>query len=204
MSAWHIPPSGGAWGGMRLGLGAGLLFFLFLLLPACRRTRPQLPSNKPLPVEVPALDAARMNREMAQREDSLITVYVAHHCPDMEKTGDGYWMRLERVTDGRRLALHDTCRVRCRLSALDGRVLEEMPPRTVVVGKKDIVPGLDAGLQQLRPGEGVLHHPEGVDLMPANIELSGLELKSPPKIMGKSFLEESSSIITGNCLSLSA
>ena len=153
LSAWHIPPSGGAWGGMRLGLGAGLLFFLLLLLPACRRTRPQLPSNKPLPVEVPALDAARMNREMAQREDSLITVYVAHHCPDMEKTGDGYWMRLERVADGRRIALHDTCRVRCRLSALDGRVLEEMPPRTVVVGKKDIVPGLDAGLQQLRPGE---------------------------------------------------
>lgn len=26
------------------------------------------------------------------------------------------------------------------------------------------------------PGEGILHHPEGVDLMPANIELSGLEV----------------------------
>lgn len=28
----------------------------------------------------------------------------------------------------------------------------------------------------LKPGEGILHHDEGVDLMPANIELSGMEV----------------------------
>lgn len=30
--------------------------------------------------------------------------------------------------------------------------------------------------QPIEPGEGILHHPEGVDLMPSNIELSGLEV----------------------------
>lgn len=30
--------------------------------------------------------------------------------------------------------------------------------------------------QPISPGEGILHHPEGVDLMPSNIELSGLEV----------------------------
>lgn len=30
--------------------------------------------------------------------------------------------------------------------------------------------------QLIAPGEGLLHHPEGVDLMPANIMLSGLEV----------------------------
>lgn len=30
--------------------------------------------------------------------------------------------------------------------------------------------------QPITPGEGLLHHPEGVDLMPANIMLSGLEV----------------------------
>lgn len=30
--------------------------------------------------------------------------------------------------------------------------------------------------QPIAPGEGILHHPEGVDLMPANIELSGFEV----------------------------
>lgn len=30
--------------------------------------------------------------------------------------------------------------------------------------------------QPIEPGEGILHHSEGVDLMPANIELSGMEV----------------------------
>ena len=30
--------------------------------------------------------------------------------------------------------------------------------------------------QPIRPGEGILHHAEGVDLIPANIELAGLEV----------------------------
>ena len=30
--------------------------------------------------------------------------------------------------------------------------------------------------QPIEPGEGILHHPEGIDLMPSNIELSGLEV----------------------------
>ena len=29
--------------------------------------------------------------------------------------------------------------------------------------------------QPIRPGEGILHHAEGVDLMPADIQLSGIE-----------------------------
>ena len=33
--------------------------------------------------------------------------------------------------------------------------------------------------EPLRPGEGILHHPEGVDLMPADIQLSGMGLLSP-------------------------
>lgn len=30
--------------------------------------------------------------------------------------------------------------------------------------------------QPIIPGEGILHHPEGVDLMPSNIQLSGMEV----------------------------
>ena len=30
--------------------------------------------------------------------------------------------------------------------------------------------------EPIAPGEGILHHPEGVDLMPANISLSGMEV----------------------------
>ena len=34
--------------------------------------------------------------------------------------------------------------------------------------------------EPLRPGEGILHHPEGVDLMPADIQLSGMEVSLVP------------------------
>ena len=30
--------------------------------------------------------------------------------------------------------------------------------------------------KEIHPGEGILHHPEGIDLMPSNITLSGLEI----------------------------
>ena len=30
--------------------------------------------------------------------------------------------------------------------------------------------------QSIQPGEGILHHAEGVDLIPANIELAGMEV----------------------------
>ena len=30
--------------------------------------------------------------------------------------------------------------------------------------------------QPIAPGEGILHHPEGIDLMPSNIALSGMEV----------------------------
>ena len=30
--------------------------------------------------------------------------------------------------------------------------------------------------EPIKPGEGIIHHPEGVDLMPANIQLSGMEV----------------------------
>ena len=30
--------------------------------------------------------------------------------------------------------------------------------------------------RSIPPGEGILHHAEGVDLIPANIELAGLEV----------------------------
>ena len=30
--------------------------------------------------------------------------------------------------------------------------------------------------QTITPGEGILHHPEGIDLIPADIQLSGMEV----------------------------
>ena len=45
--------------------------------------------------------------------------------------------------------------------------------------------------QPIVPGEGILHHAEGIDLMPSNIELSGMEV-SLVNAMSKHFLPHKS------------
>ena len=57
------------------------------------------------------------------------------------------------MVDNRKMALNPA--VSITLSDAMGRILMDEP---------------------LRPGEGILHHPEGVDLMPADIQLSGMEV----------------------------
>ena len=48
-------------------------------------------------------------------------------------------------------------------------------PDTLPVTLTDIM-GKILNDQPIAPGEGILHHPEGVDLMPSNIQLSGMEV----------------------------
>ena len=44
--------------------------------------------------------------------------------------------------------------------------------------------------EPISPGEGILHHAEGVDLMPANIELSGLEVSLVNTISRETVLKQ--------------
>ena len=44
--------------------------------------------------------------------------------------------------------------------------------------------------ETIKPGEGILHHDEGVDLMPANISLSGLEVSLVNAMSRESILKQ--------------
>ena len=48
------------------------------------------------------------------------------------------------------------------------------------------------------PGEGILHHPEGVDLMPANISLSGMEVSLVNVMSREQVLKEYIDSVKGN------
>ena len=52
--------------------------------------------------------------------------------------------------------------------------------------------------QPIAPGEGILHHPEGVDLMPANIELSGLEVSLVNAMSRETILRQYLDIVKQN------
>ena len=51
--------------------------------------------------------------------------------------------------------------------------------------------------EPLRPGEGILHHPEGVDLMPADIQLSGMEVSLVNAMSRETILRQYLSTVRG-------
>lgn len=52
--------------------------------------------------------------------------------------------------------------------------------------------------EPITPGEGILHHPEGVDLMPANISLSGMEVSLVNVMSREQVLKEYIDSVKGN------
>ena len=52
--------------------------------------------------------------------------------------------------------------------------------------------------EPIAPGEGILHHPEGVDLMPANISLSGMEVSLVNVMSREQVLKEYIDSVKGN------
>lgn len=52
--------------------------------------------------------------------------------------------------------------------------------------------------QEIAPGEGILHHIEGVDLMPANIELAGLEVSLVNAMSRESVLKQYLATVENN------
>ena len=61
---------------------------------------------------------------------------------------------------------------------------EELPVTIVDMMKKVV------DEKEIRPGEGILHHEEGIDLMPSSIELSGMEVALVNTISRETVLKE--------------
>lgn len=72
-------------------------------------------------------------------------------------------------------------------------------PRTdeIPVTVKDIMAKV-LSEERIEPGEGILHHKEGVDLLPANIELSGMELSLVNYMSREKVLKEYVDSVKGN------
>ncbi len=72
-------------------------------------------------------------------------------------------------------------------------------PRTdeIPVTVKDIMAKV-LSEERIEPGEGILHHKEGVDLLPANIELSGMELSLVNYMSREKVLKEYIDSVKGN------
>jgi len=123
-----------------------------ILLISCNKQAPQLPSNKGEVVDSNVVALLEINKELTNKEDSILKHFVEITNKDFKKQDIGFWYLIEQPTDGSLLKDQELCKFSSKIISLDGKVLEE-EVKQAVIGKKQLVTGLEEGLKLLRKGE---------------------------------------------------
>jgi FKBP-type peptidyl-prolyl cis-trans isomerase len=119
---------------------------------SCRKQAPQLPSNKVSAVDTNALFVLEMNKELALKEDSILKVYVSQSDALYEKDELGFWYRITKRTNGVWGSELKNCSFDYKMKLLNGEVLLE-ESKQAVLGRKELIVGLEEGLKLLRKGD---------------------------------------------------
>jgi len=137
-------------------LGFWAIIFI-ISFSSCQKPKPQLPSNKETKEEIqPLVDLVRMNKELIEKEDHFLDLYVQENEPTLKKTDTGFWYKKEQTTQSRFLKKDDVCVINYQLYSLAGDLLEEVVDLQIIVGKKELITGLDQGLELMGVGESAL------------------------------------------------
>lgn len=125
---------------------------MLILLPcSCRHSsrdgeRPQKPGKN---------EMAEMNRFLVQKDREIIMNYIERKGLKMKESPAGLWYVIEEEGEGNLLRDNDRIQIAYRCELIDGTFCyssDESGPMRVTVGKSDIEPGLNEGLQLLKPG----------------------------------------------------
>ena len=128
-----------------------LLIFCCLLL-SCTKQQPQLPSNKGVDIDRKAVSLLAINQNLAKKEDGIIKTIALQKDKAFKKSGIGFWYKIDRVGNGPKINDSTVCRFSCRLMSLKGKLLQR-DEKQIVIGKKQIVAGLEEGLKLMNEGD---------------------------------------------------
>jgi len=128
----------------------GLL--LSIVLCSCKKTQPQLPANKIVENNEDAQTLLEINKKLALREDSLLKIVVNKKDKSFVKSELGFWYKITNKTNGSLPKNNEQCEINYALKLLSGRVVLK-ESKKIVIGKKDIVPGIEEGVKLLKKGE---------------------------------------------------
>jgi len=128
-----------------------LALVFFCVFTSCKKQAPQLPSNKGDVVDENASTLLNINQNLAAKEDSILEEYTGQD-PEFKRSELGFWFKIEKRTDRPILKEKDNCSFTCRVSLLDGKLLQE-DEKNVIIGKKQLIVGLEEGLKLLHKGE---------------------------------------------------
>jgi FKBP-type peptidyl-prolyl cis-trans isomerase len=121
-------------------------------LTSCKRQAPQLPSNKNIPVDTAAASLLAINQDLTHKEDSLLEIYVKSKNETFKRSELGFWYKIAESGKGVKIEDKASCSFNYKLSILDGKEIENSK-KTAIIGKKQLVIGLEEGLKLLHTGD---------------------------------------------------
>ncbi len=100
-------------------------------------------------------ELADLNRYLVRKDRERIEGYIERRDLEMTESQTGLWYQIisqgrgDFLSDNQKIVMEYTC------SLLDGTKCyssEESGPEEMIIGRSDMVPGLDQGLKMLKPG----------------------------------------------------
>lgn len=135
-------------------LTVGFLLISFGL-PSCKKQAPQIPSNKIVIDNSDTQALLTINQDLAKKEDSILKLSVKKRDGKFIKNDLGFWYKIEQAGKGEKIIDKSTCSYTYQLSLLNGEFIQK-GNKQILIGKKQIVYGLEEGLKLLNQGDSAV------------------------------------------------
>ena len=122
------------------------------LFVSCTKTAPQLPANKGNVVDKNISNLLEVNEKLAAKEDSILMTFATKTDAKFKKSEIGFWYKVDVPTNRELIKDKDICKLSCTSLSLDMKVIQTEKMQ-IVIGKKQLVVGLEEGLKLLHKGE---------------------------------------------------
>ena len=124
---------------------------LLIVFSSCNKPLPQLPSNKGNIADENVAKLLIINQSLAIKEDSILNQFTKKDAA-FKKNELGFWYKIDQTTNGQSLKDKDLCKFTCKILLLNGKVLSD-DDKQIIIGKKQVVMGLEEGLKLMHKGE---------------------------------------------------
>jgi FKBP-type peptidyl-prolyl cis-trans isomerase len=128
-----------------------VLFGSCIFLGSCKKQTPQLPSNKGNEIDKSGASLLKINQILASKEDCVLKKF-AESKGIFKKNELGFWYKIYNSGNGSAIKDSTICKLSSKLMLLNGKILEENINQ-FVIGKKQMVVGLEEGLKLMHRGD---------------------------------------------------